>query len=69
MPRSTRPILVTKPFTEPAPRRTLVLAWRVTNAAIGMGAAVASWVFAGMFAASLTLLLVLQPLFGVSPAP
>jgi len=46
---------------------TLVLAWRVTNVALGMGAAVASWVFAGMFAASLALLLILQPVFGLSP--
>jgi hypothetical protein len=48
---------------------TLVLSWRVTNAALGMGAAVASAVFAGMFGASLALLLMLQPLFGLSPAP
>jgi hypothetical protein len=48
---------------------TLVLAWRVTNAALGMGATVASGVFAGMFGVSLALLLMLQPLFGLSPAP
>jgi hypothetical protein len=41
----------------------------VTNAALGMGAAVASGVFAGMFGVSLALLLMLQPLFGLSPAP
>lgn len=44
----------------------LVLSWRLTRAAIGMGAAVATWVFCGMFVASLIVILTLQPLFGVT---
>lgn len=48
---------------------TLVLAWRVTNVALGMGAVVASLVFGGMFAASLGVLLSLQSVFGLSPGP
>lgn len=44
---------------------TLVLSWRLTNAAIAMGAAVATWVFAGMFATSLLVLLLLQWLVGL----
>lgn len=48
---------------------TMVLSWRLTNAAIGMGAATASWVFGGMFALSLVVLLAAQELFGLSGAP
>lgn len=47
---------------------TLVLSWRLTNAAIGMGAATASWVFGGMFALSLVVLLAAQELFGLAGA-
>jgi hypothetical protein len=46
---------------------TLVFAWRLTNTVIGMGAAVASAVFGGMFIASLTILLTLQSMFGLMP--
>lgn len=45
----------------------MVLSWRVTNVAIGKGAAVASAVFAGMFVMSLVTLFVLQPLLGLGP--
>lgn len=48
---------------------TLVLSWRLTNAVLGMGAAMASAVFAGMFGASLAILLMLQALFGVATPP
>jgi hypothetical protein len=44
---------------------TLVLGWRLTNAAIGRGPAVATGVFAGMFVASLIVLFVLQTLLGL----
>lgn len=46
----------------------MVLSWRVTNVAIGKGAAIASAVFAGMFVLSLLTLFVLQPLLGLAPA-
>ena len=45
---------------------TMALVWRLTNAVIGMGAAVATAVFAAMFVASLTVLLALQSLLGLS---
>jgi len=35
----------------------------------GMGAAIATWVFGGMFALSLVVLLAAQELFGLSGAP
>ena len=47
---------------------TLVLMWRVTNAAIAKGPGVATGVFVGMFALSLVILLTLQPLLGLSHA-
>jgi hypothetical protein len=46
---------------------TMVLSWRLTNAALGLGAVAASWVFGGMFLLSLAVLLVLQSLLGLSP--
>ncbi|MEX0957080.1 MAG: transporter [Rhizobiaceae bacterium] len=46
---------------------TLVFAWRLTNTVIGMGAAIATAVFVGMFIASVVLLLMLQSLFGLVP--
>ena len=45
---------------------SLVLSWRMTNIAIGKGAAMATAVFAGMFAVSLIVLFALQKLFGIS---
>lgn len=48
---------------------TVVLAWRMTNVAIGKGPAVASAVFVGMFLVSLAVLLSLQSAFGLSPTP
>ncbi len=45
---------------------TLVLSWRLTNNALGLGAGVASAVFAGTFAVSLFVVLALQSLFGLS---
>ena len=45
---------------------TLVLSWRLTRAAIGMGAAVASAVFVGVLIVSLAIVLSLQSLFGLS---
>ena len=45
---------------------SLVLTWRMTNAAIGKGAAVGSAVFAGMFVASLVVLFTLQSLLGIA---
>jgi hypothetical protein len=45
---------------------TMVLVWRLTNAVIAMGAAVGTAVFAGMFFASLAVLLALQSLLGLS---
>jgi len=47
---------------------SLVLTWRMTNAAIGRGAAMGSAVFAGMFVASLVVLFTLQSLLGI-PIP
>ncbi|MGS1095231.1 transporter [Aquamicrobium terrae] len=44
---------------------SLVLGWRMTNAAIGKGPAVGSAVFAGMFATSLVVLFSLQSLLGI----
>ncbi|MDQ6435727.1 transporter [Mesorhizobium sp. LHD-90] len=43
-----------------------VLSWRLTNAAIGRGPAVATAVFTGMFIASLVALLALQGVLGLS---
>lgn len=45
---------------------TLVLFWRLTNAAIGRGPATATAVFCGMFAASFAVLFALQSLLGLS---
>ncbi len=45
---------------------SMMFSWRMTNAAIGKGAAVGSAVFAGMFVASLLVLLVLQSLLGIA---
>ncbi len=45
---------------------TMVLTWRMTNAAIGRGAAVGTAVFVGMFVASLIVLFALQALLGVT---
>jgi len=47
---------------------TLVLSWRLTNAALEKGPAVASGVFGGMLAASLLTLFALQDILGVAPA-
>ena len=47
---------------------TMVLMWRMTNAAIGRGAALGSAVFVGMFLASLVVLFVLQSVLGVTIA-
>jgi len=44
---------------------SMVLSWRMTNAAIGKGAAVGSAVFAGMFLVSLLVLFSLQSMFGI----
>ncbi|TIP45607.1 transporter [Mesorhizobium sp.] len=44
---------------------SIILTWRMTNVAIGRGAAVGSAVFAGMFVASLVVLFVLQALLGI----
>lgn len=46
---------------------TLVFSWRLTNAAIGKGPAVASAVFGGMLVASLFVLFTLQSLLGLTP--
>lgn len=46
---------------------TMVLGWRLTNAAIGRGPAVASAVFAGMFFASLLVFFALEALLGLAP--
>ena len=48
---------------------TMVLSWRMTNVALGKGAAVATAVFAGMFLASLVVLFVLQAVFGLTATP
>lgn len=45
---------------------TLVLGWRLTNASLARGPAIASGVFFGLLAASLATLLSLQALLGVS---
>lgn len=44
---------------------TLVLSWRLTNAAIGKGPAMATGIFVGMLILSLVVLLALQDLLGV----
>lgn len=44
---------------------SLVFSWRMTNVAIGKGAAMATAVFAGMFAVSLIVLFALQKLLGI----
>ena len=44
---------------------TLVFAWRLTNAVIARGAAVATAVFFAMIAVSVAILLVLQPMLGL----
>ncbi|RWN52792.1 MAG: transporter [Mesorhizobium sp.] len=44
---------------------SMILTWRMTNVAIGRGAAVGSAVFAGMFVASLVVLFALQALLGI----
>jgi len=46
---------------------TMVLSWRLTNAVLGMGAAVATGVFAAMFLFSLVLMITLQSLLGLTP--
>ncbi|RUV73098.1 MAG: transporter [Mesorhizobium sp.] len=45
---------------------SMILTWRMTNAAIGRGAAVGSAVFAGMFVASLVVLFGLEALLGIA---
>ncbi|ESY20850.1 transporter [Mesorhizobium sp. M1060] len=45
---------------------SLVLSWRMTNAAIGKGAAVGSAVFAGMLVVSLAVLFALVALLGIT---
>ena len=47
----------------------MVLSWRMTNAVLDMGVAMASAVFAGMFVFSLGLLLAVQSLLGITPSP
>jgi hypothetical protein len=44
---------------------SLVLSWRLTNAAIGKGAVIGSAIFAAMFFASLAVLFALQSLLGL----
>ncbi|SJM28354.1 transporter [Mesorhizobium delmotii] len=44
---------------------SMILTWRMTNVAIGRGAAVGTAVFAGMFVASLVILFGLQALLGI----
>ncbi|RWB28170.1 MAG: transporter [Mesorhizobium sp.] len=44
---------------------SMILTWRMTNAAIGRGAAVGSAIFAGMFVASLVVLFGLEALLGI----
>jgi hypothetical protein len=46
---------------------TLVLGWRLTNAALGRGPVVASVVYGAMFVASLVVLFALQYALGVAP--
>ncbi len=45
---------------------TMILSWRLTNVAIGKGPAVATAVFAAMFAASLAVLFTAEGLLGLS---
>ena len=45
---------------------SLVLGWRLTNAAVGKGAAIGTAVFAAMFVASLVVLFALQGMLGLS---
>lgn len=45
---------------------SLVLTWRMTNVAIGKGAAVATAIFVGMFVVSLVVLFALQGMLGIS---
>lgn len=45
---------------------SMVLSWRLTNAALGRGPSIASAVFAGMFAVSLAVLFGLQAMFGLA---
>jgi hypothetical protein len=45
---------------------SLILTWRLTNAAIGKGPVVATGVFAGMFVASVIVLLALQAAVGLT---
>lgn len=45
---------------------SMVFTWRMTNVAIGKGAAVATAVFVGMFVASLVVLFALQALLGIT---
>ncbi|MGN6536274.1 MAG: transporter [Mesorhizobium sp.] len=45
---------------------TMVFTWRMTNAAVGKGAAIATAVFVGMFVGSLAVLFALQALLGIT---
>jgi hypothetical protein len=45
---------------------SMVLSWRLTNAVLGKGPAMATGVFVGMFAVSLAVLFALQALLGIS---
>ena len=45
---------------------SMALTWRLTNIAVGKGAAIASAVFAGMFVVSLVVLFLLQAALGLS---
>jgi len=47
---------------------SMVLTWRLTNVVIARGPAIGSAVFAGMLAASITALVVLQSVFGIYPS-
>ncbi|QDC02580.1 transporter [Mesorhizobium sp. 8] len=47
---------------------TMVFTWRMTNAAVGKGAAIATAVFVGMFVGSLAVLFALQALLGITVA-
>lgn len=48
---------------------TMALMWRLTNTVIGRGPAIGSAVFAAMFVVSLTTLVALQSLLGISGPP
>jgi hypothetical protein len=48
---------------------SLVLTWRMTNAAIGKGAAIGAAVFAGMFAVSFAVMVGLVALLGITVPP